>query len=155
MSTTARPGYCPFCGAVAPSWYTACPRCHRALPSGGPSPADRPAAGTDPLAPWAGDRFVPIGPLGALFGRAGIVWFSLGIAGIVVGIFLLVGGSLIGLVFSATGQACSVDPLCTVTGALRIVLVVTGLLVFLAGFGAIAYGFRQRSDGGPSLTLPP
>jgi hypothetical protein len=155
MVTSVSPGRCPFCGATNPSWYTSCQRCHKALPAPGAVARPSPPTSTDPLAPRAGGQFVPIGPLGAMLGGAGIVWFSLGIASVVVGIFLLVAGSLVALIGGFTGQTCAMNPFCLFSTALHVFFVISGLLLVLAGIALMAFGFHRNVNRPSGMTLPP
>jgi hypothetical protein len=155
MTASSTIGGCPFCGAPNPTWYTKCERCHRTLPEAGSVPRVGYSTSADPLAPLLGRPFVPIGPLGAAFGGAGILWFAFGVVSIVVGVFLLVAGSLFILISGYAGQPCSINTLCLSSSAFHIAFVASGLALLLAGVASMVHGFSRNVSGSRGITLPP
>ena len=155
MAASAAWKHCPGCGATNPSSATYCQQCQQALPSPGVVSRGSTPPSTDPLSLLEGRRIGPVGPLGAVLGGAGLLWFALGIAMAIIGIFLLVAATLVVLVANASDQNCSMNLLCATSPGLHVAFVVTGLLALLIGIVLIIYGFHRSLRRSSWLTLPP
>jgi hypothetical protein len=109
----------------------------------------------DPLYHLTQGRMGPIGPLTSVLGPQGAVYFALGTASAVVGIFLLVWASLIDVIVGATGTGCATNPLCADAPALHVIFLVIGGGLIALGVTVGVYAFRGGVRGGPWMTLPP
>lgn len=148
----AVPASCPYCGAANPSRLGRCPLCFRQLPRAdalGAEPSNDPLYARGGL--WSG----PVGPLGAVLGRAGLLWVSLGIASAVVGVVFLVAGSFVRLVGSSINQACAGSAVCLPSRELTVIFWAAGAAGIILGIVLIALGIHRSMGRSSWLTLPP
>jgi ABC-type Na+ efflux pump permease subunit len=90
-----------------------------------------------------------------LYGTGGILWFSLGIAAVVVGIFFLIAGSFVVILFGPSSPGCATDPLCAASPALHILFVAVGVLFLVLGIYGFVHGSRRSMTRSTWLSLPP
>jgi hypothetical protein len=147
----ALPATCPFCGAANPNRLAYCPACFHPLSRAG-APAPPP---TDPLSSRDGFGVGPVGPLGAMLGRAGLIWVSLGIASAVVGIFFLVAGSFVNSEASTINAACAGSPLCPGSAEITAIFFAIGALGVILGVALVLHGFQRSMNRNSWMTLPP
>jgi hypothetical protein len=155
MANAARYQSCPGCGTLNPLTAKYCRECQRQLSGERTSPPLIVPGPTDPLSYLGQGRIAPVGPLGMLFGPGGVLWFSLGIVSVVFGIFFLIAGSLVLLLFGPSSPGCASDPLCAASPALHIIFVALGVLLLVLGIYAFVHGFRRSTTRSTWLTLPP
>jgi hypothetical protein len=89
----------------------------------------------------------------AVLGPSGALWFSLGIAGAVMGVFLLVASSLVALI--AGSSACSMNTLCATAPELRLIFLATGALLLILGIVSLVHAFQRGAFRTPWMQLPP
>ena len=89
----------------------------------------------------------------AVLGPSGAIWFSLGIAGAVGGIFLLATSSFVALL--AGSSACAMNSVCATAPELRIIFLATGVSILALGIASLAHALRRGAFRSPWTQLPP
>ena len=152
---SAAPRPCTYCWATNPPGLECCQACHRALPKLELGAAANPRLSPDPLSDLSPGRWGPIGPLSAILGPRAALYFSLGLASTLVGVFLLFLASVFNPAAGTSMSSCSIRSLCSQVSVLHLTFLGVGGALIALGILSWVYAAHRSARESPWMNLSP